>query len=123
MVRYAQEGLLRPTLNGIVLLASTAPVVAANTLPSDTRNDARSKAGKQAACWTTPHLSPFFVYFMLFILPIQAYILDMADPNDQPHRKRARQACLACNSRRVKCNVVEERPCANCKNSNVPCET
>ena len=48
----------------------------------------------------------------------------MADnANGQPQRKRARQACLACNARRVKCNVVEERPCANCKAGNVPCET
>lgn len=48
----------------------------------------------------------------------------MADADKRPpQRKRARQACLACNSRRVKCNVVEERPCANCKAGNVPCET
>lgn len=47
----------------------------------------------------------------------------MADTNGQPQRKRARQACLACNSRRVKCNVTEQQPCENCLTANVPCET
>ena len=38
-------------------------------------------------------------------------------------RKRARAACLACNARRVKCNVTESKPCHNCIASNVACET
>ncbi|EQB51989.1 hypothetical protein CGLO_08415 [Colletotrichum gloeosporioides Cg-14] len=37
-------------------------------------------------------------------------------------RKRARQACLACNARRVKCDVTERVPCRNCAAANVPCE-
>ncbi|KAF4439497.1 Cutinase transcription factor 1 alpha [Fusarium acutatum] len=37
-------------------------------------------------------------------------------------RSRARQACRACNARRVKCNVVESWPCFNCKDHQVTCE-
>ena len=47
----------------------------------------------------------------------------MADNDGQPQRKRARQACLACNARRVKCNVTETQPCHNCIAANVACET
>jgi hypothetical protein len=47
----------------------------------------------------------------------------MADADGQPQRKRARQACLACNARRVKCNVTERQPCDNCVAGNVACET
>lgn len=47
----------------------------------------------------------------------------MADGNTQPRRKRARLACTACNARRVKCDVVESRPCRNCVAANVLCET
>jgi hypothetical protein len=47
----------------------------------------------------------------------------MADTDGQPQRKRARQACLACNARRVKCNVTEKQPCDNCVAGNVACET
>lgn len=47
----------------------------------------------------------------------------MADSDGQPQRKRARQACLACNARRVKCNVTERQPCDNCVAGNVACET
>ena len=47
----------------------------------------------------------------------------MADADGQPQRKRARQACLACNARRVKCNVTEKQPCDNCVAGNVACET
>ena len=46
----------------------------------------------------------------------------MAD-DGPPGRKRARQACLACNARRVKCNVTESRPCQNCIAAGVACET
>ncbi|KAK1700651.1 cutinase transcription factor 1 alpha [Colletotrichum godetiae] len=37
-------------------------------------------------------------------------------------RRRARQACQACNARRVKCNVTEQRPCHNCTTADTPCE-
>ncbi|KAK1633781.1 cutinase transcription factor 1 alpha [Colletotrichum phormii] len=37
-------------------------------------------------------------------------------------RRRARQACQACNARRVKCNVTEQRPCRNCTTADTPCE-
>ncbi|KAM5513380.1 cutinase transcription factor 1 alpha [Fusarium oxysporum f. sp. phaseoli] len=37
-------------------------------------------------------------------------------------RSRARQACRACNARRVRCNVVEIQPCSNCLDHDVPCE-
>ena len=47
----------------------------------------------------------------------------MAETDEQPQRKRARQACLACNARRVKCNVTEKQPCDNCVAGNVACET
>ncbi|KAF7596043.1 hypothetical protein BBP40_003823 [Aspergillus hancockii] len=39
-----------------------------------------------------------------------------------PTRKRARQACIHCNRRRIRCNVLEARPCQNCVSLNVPCE-
>lgn len=47
----------------------------------------------------------------------------MADRDEQPRRKRARLACIACNARRVKCNVIESRPCRNCVAANALCET
>ncbi|OJJ65925.1 hypothetical protein ASPBRDRAFT_139155 [Aspergillus brasiliensis CBS 101740] len=37
-------------------------------------------------------------------------------------RTRAKQACLHCNRRRIRCNVVQMRPCQNCLSLNVPCE-
>lgn len=37
-------------------------------------------------------------------------------------RKRARQACVACNARRVKCNVAEGVPCRNCAVRDLECE-
>ncbi|OHE97892.1 cutinase transcription factor 1 alpha [Colletotrichum orchidophilum] len=37
-------------------------------------------------------------------------------------RKRARQACQACNARRIKCNVTEQKPCRNCATADTPCE-
>ncbi|RAQ76667.1 Zn(II)2Cys6 transcription factor [Aspergillus flavus] len=45
-----------------------------------------------------------------------------ADSGRYPTRKRARQACLHCNRRRIRCNVLETRPCHNCVSMNVPCE-
>ncbi|KAK5173527.1 uncharacterized protein LTR77_002208 [Saxophila tyrrhenica] len=47
----------------------------------------------------------------------------MSDNTGPPPRKRARQACLACNARRVKCDVTERQPCQNCVAGNVTCET
>ncbi|KIW03657.1 uncharacterized protein PV09_04979 [Verruconis gallopava] len=44
----------------------------------------------------------------------------MKEPR-QP-RKRARQACLSCNQRRVKCDVTERMPCRHCEAADVPCE-
>ncbi|PYH78651.1 hypothetical protein BO82DRAFT_421487 [Aspergillus uvarum CBS 121591] len=40
-----------------------------------------------------------------------------------PHqpRSRAKQACLHCNRRRIRCNVQETCPCHNCIATNVPC--
>jgi hypothetical protein len=37
-------------------------------------------------------------------------------------RKRARQACVACNTKRVKCNVTDELPCRNCAHAGLRCE-
>ncbi|KAK9852150.1 hypothetical protein MYU51_008449 [Penicillium brevicompactum] len=37
-------------------------------------------------------------------------------------RTRAKKACLACNSRRVRCNVLEMQPCQNCVSWNLSCE-
>ncbi|EHA23703.1 hypothetical protein ASPNIDRAFT_180188, partial [Aspergillus niger ATCC 1015] len=37
-------------------------------------------------------------------------------------RTRAKQACLHCNKRRIRCNVLQMRPCQNCLALNVPCE-
>ena len=37
-------------------------------------------------------------------------------------RTRAKQACLHCNRRRIRCNVLQMRPCQNCLSLNVPCE-
>ncbi|CAK7236793.1 hypothetical protein SEUCBS140593_009739 [Sporothrix eucalyptigena] len=36
--------------------------------------------------------------------------------------KRARQACIACNARRVRCNVTETIPCRNCLADGSRCE-
>ncbi|RDL38870.1 uncharacterized protein BP5553_03210 [Venustampulla echinocandica] len=40
----------------------------------------------------------------------------------QRMRSRAKKACKTCNSRRVKCNVMEEQPCKNCRTASIPCE-
>ena len=45
----------------------------------------------------------------------------MTDQAQPSIRKRARQACVVCNSRRVKCNVTDSRPCQNCIAANIPC--
>ncbi|KAJ5761751.1 uncharacterized protein N7511_005133 [Penicillium nucicola] len=37
-------------------------------------------------------------------------------------RTRAKKACLACNSRRVRCNVLDMQPCQNCVSWNLSCE-
>ncbi|KAL6354274.1 hypothetical protein LRP88_11600 [Fusarium phalaenopsidis] len=36
-------------------------------------------------------------------------------------KKRARQACLSCNARRVKCDRLERNPCTHCANADTPC--
>ncbi|CAL5869940.1 uncharacterized protein PFLUO_LOCUS4173 [Penicillium psychrofluorescens] len=45
----------------------------------------------------------------------------MATVEDRP-RSRAKKACLACNARRVRCNVLEAQPCRNCVAWNLSCE-
>lgn len=42
--------------------------------------------------------------------------------NMKESRKRARQACTACNAKRVKCNVTEGFPCRNCAERDLHCE-
>lgn len=37
-------------------------------------------------------------------------------------RTRAKRACITCNARRVKCNVVEKQPCDNCRAAGSHCE-
>ncbi|KAI9037561.1 Zn(II)2Cys6 transcription factor [Aspergillus affinis] len=44
------------------------------------------------------------------------------EPGPRQTRLRARQACLHCNRRRIRCNVLEKRPCENCVAMSVPCE-
>ncbi|KAJ5494860.1 hypothetical protein N7463_010947 [Penicillium fimorum] len=46
--------------------------------------------------------------------------MDTESP-DRP-RTRAKKACLTCNSRRVRCNVLEIQPCQNCVSWNLTCE-
>ncbi|KAL4775891.1 fungal-specific transcription factor domain-containing protein [Aspergillus nidulans var. acristatus] len=36
--------------------------------------------------------------------------------------RRAKQACIHCNGRRIRCNVLQQRPCSNCVAQDVPCE-
>ena len=38
-------------------------------------------------------------------------------------KKRATLACLRCRKRKVRCNVVEERPCMNCRLDGIECTT
>ncbi|KAJ5111999.1 hypothetical protein N7532_000044 [Penicillium argentinense] len=45
----------------------------------------------------------------------------MVETPDRP-RTRAKKACLACNARRVRCNVLEQQPCRNCVAWNLTCE-
>jgi len=37
-------------------------------------------------------------------------------------RTRAKQACLSCSARRVRCNVTDVQPCANCATGGLVCE-
>ncbi|KAJ5609838.1 hypothetical protein N7528_009104 [Penicillium herquei] len=46
----------------------------------------------------------------------------MATTNSDRPRTRAKRACMACNARRVRCNVVEMHPCQNCVSWNLSCE-
>ncbi|KAJ5768746.1 hypothetical protein N7520_003305 [Penicillium odoratum] len=45
----------------------------------------------------------------------------MVIESDRP-RTRAKKACMACNSRRVRCDVVTSQPCRNCVAWNLSCE-
>ncbi|CBF71409.1 hypothetical protein AN6762.2 [Aspergillus nidulans FGSC A4] len=36
--------------------------------------------------------------------------------------RRAKQACIHCHGRRIRCNVLQQRPCSNCVAQDVPCE-
>ncbi|KAJ5212797.1 uncharacterized protein N7498_004443 [Penicillium cinerascens] len=42
--------------------------------------------------------------------------------NPERPRTRAKKACLSCNARRVRCNVLEMQPCRNCVSWNLACE-
>ncbi|PWY96154.1 hypothetical protein BO94DRAFT_1034 [Aspergillus sclerotioniger CBS 115572] len=49
----------------------------------------------------------------------------MPSQENSGHRQvitRAKQACLHCNKRRIRCNVLQVRPCQNCAALNIPCE-
>ncbi|KAJ5660703.1 uncharacterized protein N7484_000075 [Penicillium longicatenatum] len=46
----------------------------------------------------------------------------MATTNSDRPRTRAKKACMACNSRRVRCNVLEMQPCQNCVAWNLVCD-
>lgn len=39
-----------------------------------------------------------------------------------PQRRRGKQACVPCQARRVRCNVAEGGPCANCRWHNAKVE-
>ncbi|CAI4214026.1 unnamed protein product [Parascedosporium putredinis] len=39
-----------------------------------------------------------------------------------PLRKRAKQACVPCNARRVKCDAGDKTPCTNCSSAGTVCE-
>jgi hypothetical protein len=45
------------------------------------------------------------------------------DPNSSAKvtKRRAARACVSCRARKVRCNVVEESPCTNCRFDNVEC--
>ncbi|KAL4992682.1 fungal-specific transcription factor domain-containing protein [Aspergillus falconensis] len=36
--------------------------------------------------------------------------------------RRAKQACIHCHGRRIRCDVLQQRPCSNCVAQEVPCE-
>ncbi|KAL4945258.1 hypothetical protein BDV06DRAFT_231422 [Aspergillus oleicola] len=36
--------------------------------------------------------------------------------------RRAKQACVHCHRRRIRCNVLQQHPCSNCMAQEVPCE-
>ncbi|KAL4925379.1 Zn(II)2Cys6 transcription factor, partial [Aspergillus undulatus] len=36
--------------------------------------------------------------------------------------RRAKQACVHCHRRRIRCDVLQQRPCSNCVAHDVPCE-
>lgn len=46
---------------------------------------------------------------------------DKDDKDDKNPKKRAARACITCRARKVRCNVVEEHPCNNCKWDHIEC--
>ncbi|KAG6040849.1 hypothetical protein E4U41_006891, partial [Claviceps citrina] len=40
----------------------------------------------------------------------------------KPKKTRAKHACRECHARRVRCNVTDRQPCANCAASGAACE-
>ncbi|UDD55176.1 hypothetical protein AFCA_002815 [Aspergillus flavus] len=47
---------------------------------------------------------------------------DASSTKNSPAAHRARIACKACNSRRVKCDAVDQQPCWHCRLRQTPCE-
>lgn len=44
-----------------------------------------------------------------------------ANANNKITKRRAARACASCRTRKVRCDVVEQFPCANCRWDNVTC--
>lgn len=42
-----------------------------------------------------------------------------SNPPAKVTKRRAARACVSCRARKVRCNVVEESPCTNCRFDNV----
>ncbi|KGO44004.1 hypothetical protein PEX1_008470 [Penicillium expansum] len=59
---------------------------------------------------------------MLFESKQPILLLSMETESSDRPRTRAKKACLSCNSRRVRCNVLEMQPCQNCVSWNLTCE-
>lgn len=46
---------------------------------------------------------------------------DKADKANKVTKRRAPRACASCRARKVRCDVVEQFPCGNCRWDNVEC--
>lgn len=46
---------------------------------------------------------------------------DKADKANKVTKRRAPRACASCRARKVRCDVVEQFPCGNCRWDNVDC--